>query len=163
MTIRKEPVVVFSERPEDASTQRVLDTLSNTLGKVTSLAVVCLLSEPVGHVVTNAAAGAGTALTVTRTEIDFLDANIDSVRLVVRGLNNTAGSITVQLYNVTQSLIMATAVITGTSEQTADSDWQIFKAAGGDEAVEVRVVGDGVADPTLYNVHLHGRTVKVQP
>jgi hypothetical protein len=160
---RKEPVVVFGERPADAATQRVLDTLGRTIGKLTSLVDVCLLSAPAGHVVTDAASGAGTALTVTRTQLDFADAAIDSVRLVVRGQNSAAGSVVIQVYNVTQSMVMATATITGTSEQIADSGWWVFRPVGGDEVIEVHVQGDDAADPMLFNVHMQGRTVSAQP
>lgn len=159
MSARKEPVVVFGERPGSPELQRILDTLSRVLGKISALVDITLLNIVTGYPVTNAAADPGTAL-ATRTELDFLDAGIDSVRMIVRGQNSTAGSVTVQVYNTTQSLVMASCTLTGVAMQTAKSDWLVFTPVGGDEAVEVRVLGDGAMDPTLFNVHLQGRTVK---
>jgi hypothetical protein len=157
MARRAEPVVVFTE-----PLRRVVDVLSALFAKVESLCVVALLLEAAGHTVTNAATGVGTPLTGTRTEVDLEDAGIDSVRLVVRGKNSTAGSVTVQLYNRTQSAAMATVTLTGTSEQTADSGWQSFTPNGGDEEIEIRVIGDGAMDPVLYAAHFHGRTVQAR-
>lgn len=139
-----------------------MDFLQRLFGKVVSLSVVALLLNEGGHTVTDAASGAGTALTVTRTLVDFADAGVDSVRLLVRGENSAAGDVTVQAYNVTTSLAIATATITDATEQTADSGWTVLTPNGGDEEIEIRVVGDGVFDPVLYAVHLQMRTVQAR-
>jgi hypothetical protein len=94
--------------------------------------------------------------------VDFEDAGIDSVRVVVRGKNNDAASIAVQIYNVTQGTVMAAAAITGTTEQTIDGGWTVFRPAGGNEEIEVRVVGNGIDSPVLYAVHLQGRTTQAR-
>ena len=159
---RKDPVVDFGLRPEPGPLKRVLDILHALFGKVVSLSVVALLLEIGGHTVTNAASGAGTALTKTRTTIDFQDAGVDSVRLVVRGENSASGSVTVQLYNVTTSAAMATATLTNASEQTDEGSWTVFTPNGGDEEIEIRVIGDGAFDPILYAVHLQMRTVQAR-
>lgn len=159
---RAEAVVTFDVRPPPGPLKRVVDILQALLGKVTSLAVITLLASEAGYTVTNAAGGAGTALTVTRTTLDLEDAGVDSVRLVVRGQNSGAGSVTVQAYNVTTSAALASVTVTDALEQTADSGWTVVAPAGGDEQVEIRVIGDGAFDPVLYSAHLHLRTVQAR-
>ncbi len=159
---RKDPVVDFGLRPEPGPLRRVLDILHALFGKVVSLSVVALLLEIGGHTVTNAVSGAGTALTKSRTTIDFQDAGVDSVRLIVRGENSASGSVTVQLYNVTTSAAMCTATLTNASEQTDEGAWTVFTPNGGDEEIEIRVVGDGAFDPIIYGVHLQMRTVQAR-
>jgi hypothetical protein len=139
-----------------------MDLLQRLFGKVVSLSVVTLLLNEGGFTVTNAAASPGTALTKTRTTIDFADAGVDSVRLLVRGENSAVGSVTVQAYNVTTSAAIATATVTDATEQTADSGWTVLTPNGGDEEIEVRVIGDGAFDPILYAVHLQMRTVQAR-
>lgn len=154
---RPQPVASFG-----GPLQRVLDVLHALFGKVVSLSDVALLLDTAGVTVTNAASGSGTALTATRAAIDFADAGVDNVRLVVRGQNSAAGDVTVQAYNVSASAVIASATITGTSEQSAESDWVRLAPAGGDEEVEIRVVGDGAADPVLYSAHLQLRTLQAR-
>lgn len=159
---RKNPVTEFGVRPEGESLRRILDILQILLGKVVSLAAIALLVEIAGHTVTNAATTPGTALTKSRTTVDFGDAGIDSVRILVRGENSAAGSVTVQAFNVTGSAALATATLTNAVEQTADSDWTALPVLDGDQEIEVRVVGDGAFDPILYAVHLQMRTVQAR-
>jgi hypothetical protein len=142
--MRTEPVANFDVGQPPGPLQLVTDLLHSLFGKVSSLAVITLLSEQAGFTVTNAATGAGTALTTTRTTVDFQDAGVDSVRLVVRGENS------------------ATATVTDAIEQTADSGWTVLAPNGGDEEIEIRVVGDGAMDPILYSAHLQMRTVQAR-
>lgn len=160
--MRKDPVISFSQRPDPGPLRSVMDLLQRLFGKVVSLSVVTLLLNEGGFTVTNAAASPGTALTKTRTTIDFADAGVDSVRLLVRGENSAVGSVTVQAYNVTTSAAIATATVTDATEQTADSGWTVLTPNGGDEEIEVRVIGDGAFDPILYAVHLQMRTVQAR-
>jgi hypothetical protein len=161
--MRKEPILSFSERPQTSGPLRkLLEVFERLIGKVTSLTVVALLLNEAGYTATNAPTTPGTALTTTRTSIDFQDIGVDSVRLLVRGANSAAGSVTVQAYNVTTSTAIATATVTDATEQTADSGWTTFTPNGGDEQVEVRVVGDGAFDPVIYAVHLQMRTVQAR-
>lgn len=159
---RKEPVIFFTERPAPGPLRNVMDFLQRLFGKVVSLSVVALLLNEGGFTATNAPTSPGTALTKTRTTIDFQDAGVDSVRLLVRGENSAAGDVTVQAYNTTTSAAIATATITDATEQTADSGWTVFTPNGGDEEIEVRVIGDGAFDPILYAVHLQMRTVQAR-
>ncbi len=160
---RKDPVISISARPPAGSPARqIMDVLHALFGKVVSLGTVALLLEIGGHTVTNAVAGAGTALTKTRTTVYFEDAGVDSVRLLVRAENSASGSVTVQLYDVTASAVIATATVTNASEQTADSGWTVYAPGSGDVEIELRVVGDGVFDPILYGAHMHMRTVQAR-
>ena len=159
---RKEPVVVLTERPDAGPLRRFMDAFQHLFGKVVSLSVVTLLADHAGVTVTNAAADPGTALSKTRTTVDFLDAGVDSVRVIVRGENSAAGSVVVHVYNTTQSASMASATVTNATEQTAESAWTVFTPAGGDEEIEVRVIGDGAFDPILYSVHLQMRTTQAR-
>ena len=68
---RSDPVVEFDVGATPGPLSGLLDILHALFGKVVSLAVVALLLEIGGHTVTNAASGSGTALTKTRTSIDF--------------------------------------------------------------------------------------------
>lgn len=160
--MRTEPVANFDVGQPPGPLQLVTDLLHALFGKVTSLAVLTLLSDHGGVTVTNAATGAGTALTTTRTTVDFQDAGVDSVRLIVRGENSAAGDVAVQAYNVTTSTAIATATVTDATEQTADSGWTVLAPNGGDEEIEIRVVGDGAFDPVLYSAHLQMRTVQAR-
>lgn len=159
---RKHPVTDWGIRPESGPVRRILDILQILFGKVVSLATIALLVEIAGHTVTNAAADPGTALTKSRTTVDFSDAGIDSVRIIVRGENSGVGSVTVQAFNVTGAAAIATATLTNASEQTADSGWTVLPILDGDQEIEVRVVGDGAFDPIIYAVHLQMRTVQAR-
>ena len=155
-------VVTFPARLPPGSARDAFDKGQAIHGKAVSFEQSTFLLAPAGHTVTDAAGGAGTALTVTRTMIDFGDAGVDSVRVVVRGKNSAAGAITVQIYDVTNSAILATATVTGTTEQTAIGAWTRIVPTGSDQELEVRVVGNAADDPILYAVHLQLRTVQTR-
>lgn len=159
---RKEAVLTLSERPEPGPMRRLIDVLERVFAREVSLVDIALLLDYAGFTVSNAASGAGTTLTRSRVAVDFEDAGIDSVRLLVRGENSAVGSVAVQVYNVTQGAVMASAEIVDATEQSAESGWTRFAPAGGDEEVEVRVVGDGAFDPVLYGVRLQGRTTQAR-
>ncbi len=162
---RKDRVADFGQRPPPGPLKGVLDILHALFGKVVSLAIVALLVDATGHTVTNAATGAGTALTKTRTTIDFEDAGVDSVRLVIRAENSALTDLIIQAYNVTTSAAIATATITTTetTEQTVVGAWTELAPNGGDEEVEVRVISvNGSEDPILYAVQLQLRTVQAR-
>lgn len=162
MTARKDPVIDIGERPETGPLRRIMDVLHALFGKVTAVVDVALLLEMAGYTVTNAAAAPGTALTPTRTVIDFGDAGIDSVRLIVRAENSTAGSVTVAVYDVTASATLCSLTVTGTTPTTYTGSWTALTPSGSDSEIEVRVTGNGAMDPILYTVHLQGRTVRAR-
>ncbi len=162
---RKDAVVDLGLRPSDGPLRTVFDILHTLFGKVVSLSVLTLLLESAGHTVTNAATTPGTAITATRTDIDFQDAGIDSVRLVVRAKNSTTTDLIIQAYNTTTSAVVASATIdtTESTEQTVVGSWTVLVPNGGDEDIEVRVISvNGTEDPTLYSVHLQMRTVQAR-
>ena len=162
---RKDAVVDFGLRPEPGILRSMMDILHALFGKVVSLSVVTLLLEVGGHTVTNAAVSPGTAITKTRTSIDFQDAGIDSVRLLIRAENSALTDLVIQAYNTTTSAVIASATIdtTETTEQTVVGAWTVLAPNGGDEEIEVRVISvNGTEDPILYSVHLHMRTVQAR-
>lgn len=161
-TRRAEPIIEIAERPPQGPLRRVIDILRALFGKVVSIVDVCLLLVVAGHTVTDAAGGAGTALPTTRTKIDFADAGIDSVRVVVHGQNSGAGSVTVQVYDVTHSVALAQVMVTGAAAVTVDGDWTRLEAMGDDSVIEVRVIGNGADDPVLYAVHFQARTTQAR-
>lgn len=159
---RTTAIVTFPQRPADKATQNALDLLQRVLGRLVSFADVALLLEAGGYTATNAAAAPGTALTFTRTKIDFGDAGADQLRLVVRGNNSGVGSVTVQLYDVTGARALCSVIVTGATPTTYDGDWTSFKPRGGEQEIELRVIGDGAFDPVLYAVHLQMRTLNAR-
>ncbi len=162
---RKNPVVDFGLRPEPGPLRGLLDMLHALFGKVVSLSVITLLLEVAGHTITNAATTPGTAVTKTRTSIDFQDAGVDSVRLVIRAENSALTDLILQAYNTTTSTVIASATIdtTETTEQTVVGAWTVLTPNGGDEEIEVRAITvNGTEDPILYSVHLQMRTVQAR-
>ncbi len=162
---RKDAVVDLGLRPNEGPLRTMFDTLHALFGKVVSLAVVTFVVESSGHTVANAAVSPGTALTATRTAIDFQDAGVDSVRLVIRAKNSTLADLVIQAYNVTTSTAIATATIdtTETTEQSVEGAWTALTPNGGDEEIEIRVITvNGTDDPILYGVHLQLRTVQAR-
>ncbi len=161
---RKDAVVDFGLRPSEGPLRTVFDILHTLFGKVVSLAVVTFLVESSGHTVANAATDPGTALP-TRTTINFQDAGVDSVRLVIRAKNSALNDLVIQAYNVTTSAAIATATIdtTETTEQSVEGAWTVLTPNGGDEEVEIRVITvNGTDDPILYAVHHQLRTVQAR-
>lgn len=160
--MRDKPVVEFGTRPPPGDVRSAIDRLAGVLGMVTALVDVPLLAEQAGYVVTNAAGGAGTALAFTRALVDFADAGVDQVRVVVRGRNSVAGSVTVLVYDVTNNVELARVTVTGAADVTVAGAWTTLKATGIDHEVEVRVIGNGADDPVLLRVSLQGRTLQAR-
>ncbi len=162
---RSDPVIDLGLRPEAGVLRTVMDTLHALFGKVVSLGVLVLLSETAGHAITNVGTTPGTTVTSTRTLVDFQDAGIDSVRLVVRAKNSVTTNLTIEVFNATTSLVLATALIdtSQSTEQTVVGSWTVLAPNGGDEDIYVRVYsGTAADDPTLYAVHLQMRTVQAR-
>jgi hypothetical protein len=160
---RRGTVVEFAERPEPGPLRKVVDTLRALLGKMVSLTDVCLLAEATPYVVTNAAAGAGTALAFSRVFLDFSDAGVDQVRVVVRGDATAAGPVQVTVYDLTNSKELARVAMAGAGAATVAGAWTTIIPTGLDQQVEIRVIGDGALDPELSRVSLQLRTLRAQP
>lgn len=162
---RIEPVTDFGQRPPPGALRNVLNILHALFGKVVSLGVVTLLAETAGHAITNVGTTPGTTITSTRTLIDFQDAGVDSVRLIVRAKNSVTNDLTIEAFNATTSLVMATVVIDSSqsTEQTVAGAWTVLAPNGGDEDIYVRAYsGTAADDPTFYAVHLQMRTVQAR-
>lgn len=162
MTLRPDPVLNIAERVPEGPMRRVMDSLQRVVGRASALVNVTLLRETAGHTVSNAASGAGTAITATRTMVNLADAGVDNVRVVVRGKNSGAGTVTVQVYDVTNSVALASVDVVDGTEGTFAGDWTSIAPLGTDDEIEVRVIGDDAFDPVLYAVQLQGRTVQAR-
>ena len=163
--MRIESVTDFGQRPPPGPLKGVLDILHAVFGKVVSLSIVALLLDVDGHTVTNALSGGGTQLTTTITAIDFEDAGIDSVRLVIRAENSALTDLKIQAYNLTAGVELAFATVdtSQTTEQTVVGAWTELAPNGGDEQIELRVITiNGTEDPIIYGVHLQMRTVQAR-
>lgn len=159
MSRRAEPVIQIAERPEPGPLRRVIDLLHALFGKVTALVNVALLLDSAGVTTTDAAASPGTSLGFTRTTVDFADAGIDSVRVIVRAVNSAAGSVVYAVHDVTNNVELCRVTVTGTTITTYAGDWTTIRPTGSDQELEVRAIGDGAFDPVAYAIHLQGRTV----
>lgn len=159
---RAEPVAPIGQRPEPGPLRSFLDLWDAVFGKVVSLVDVLLLYDAAGITVTNAAVSPGTALPDTRVVVNFGDAGADQVRLVARAENSGAGSVTLQLYDVTNSRVLCTLTVTGTTATTYAGEYAATKATGGEHELELRVVGDGAFDPILYRVSAQLRTTQAR-
>lgn len=153
---RQQPVVVLTQRFDQADerVRQLADVLTATSGKVTPILDSTLLHSVAGLAVV---AGATVVVEGTHTSFDFLDAHIDTVRLIVRGKTAAAGPITLQLWDVTNSAILATVTVT-TVTGTNVGTWTSVKAVAGERVVALRVVGDTANAQTLYSVHMQAYT-----
>lgn len=159
ITMRTEPVVSFNH-PATGPMRQMVDTLQRVLGKTTSIGEVGFIRDLAGYQIINAAISPGTDIPELRTVINFADAGIDQVRVVVRGKNSAAGSVTVQVYRITGGATIASATVTDGTAVTFQGAWTVLVPTGADEEIGLRVVGDGVFDPTFYRVDLQMRTLR---
>jgi hypothetical protein len=148
---RSQPVVELTQRFDqgDEKVRQLIDVVKATSGKLTPILDVGMLHSNAGLVV---AAGATVTVEGTHTSVDFLDAHIDTVRLIVRGKTAAAGPITLQLYDVTNSVALATVTVT-TVNGTNVGAWTAVGDKAGEREIALRVVGDGANAQTLYSVH----------
>jgi len=160
MTVRTTPVVELLDRVPPGPMRNVIDTLQRTLGKTVSLTTLELVKDLAGYQITDAAVSPGTDIPEARTAINFGDAGVDNVRLVVRGNNSAAGTVTVEVYQVTTDVTIASVEVTDAAQATFQGEWTLFTPDGTDEPVGLRVVGDGAFDPTVYRVELQMRTLR---
>lgn len=155
---RSGPVIEITERFQqgDERTRQLADVMQKTAGKLTPIVDVALLHSNAGLVV---AAGATVTVEGTYTSLDFLDANIDTARLIVRGKTAAAGPITIQLYDVTNSVAIATVTVT-TVNGTNVGTWTDVAAKAGERQLAIRVVGDSANAQTLYDIHAQFLTTR---
>lgn len=134
-------------------------TVQRALGRVTSLLDLGLLSVNAGLVVTGSLVGL--VLPASYVVLDSADAALDQVRLVAHA-SVSAGTHTVQLYDVTAAAVLCQLPISGAAA-TQIGAWTRMVPWATDHVVVLRVVGDGVATQTLYSAHAQFRTVQFQP
>lgn len=162
MTRRKEPIFTTVDRPPPGVVRKLIDTLQAVFSREVAILDVCLLFDNDGITVTDAAASPGDSLVATTVALNLGDAGIDQLRLLVYGNNSAAGSVTVQVYDLTNSAVLATVTVTDATPDLFIGEWTRIVPTQEDQEVEIRVVGDGAFDPLLYSVHLQGRTNQVR-
>lgn len=162
MSPRPSPVYEFTERATDPVTRRIIDMLHALFGKVTSVVDVLLFSEPAAYTVVNAAATPGTSLGFSHVAVDFADAFIDQVRVVVTGANSGAGSVIVTVHDVTNNVELCRVTVTGAVSATWIGAWTTITPTGSDQEIELRCIGNGADDPFFYNAHCQGRTLQAR-
>jgi hypothetical protein len=161
MTTRRTAPVVDLARPGIAPQLRgLIDSLHETIGKVTSLADVVLLVDPAGFPVTDAAASPGTAIGPSRAHVNFADAGADQCRLVVRGHAGATGSVVVLAVDETATVELCRVTLTNGTVQTATGDWTNITPTGSEQEVGLRVFGNGVLDPVIFRASLQLRTLR---
>lgn len=146
------PVILDPKVPQFAE---LVEILRRFFGKVVSLGESTLLSSHAGVALT-AASSPGTALIESKTSIDLADAGIDQARLVGYG-SSTVASQVLRLNDTTGSRTIC-SVTMPTSAGRFIGDWTSIPLSPGDRAIEVAVVGNGVATQTLYRVAVQWRT-----
>lgn len=140
---------------KDARTRDLADLVRASSGKLTPLLDVVLLHDVAGHTVP---AGATVEVEGTHVPLELADATVDSVRLLARGIANTA-AVVIQAYDRTNSVVLATVTL-GTALSTVTGSWTKVAPKGGDREIVLRVVGDSANSQVLRNVRLQGRTVQ---
>lgn len=160
MTARTQSVIDIAERVPPGPLRNVMDSLQRVMGKTVSFSTVEMVKDLAGYQITNAAAAPGTDIPEARTVLNFGDAGIDHVRVVVRGNNSAAGSVTVEVYRITGSATIASVTVTDGTLATFQGEWTVLTPTGEDEEIGLRVVGDGAFDPTLYRVDFQMRTLR---
>jgi hypothetical protein len=149
--LRQQPVVELTQRFEqgDEKLRQVSDAVQATSGKLTPILDVTLQHSTAGLTVV---AGGTVTVEGTYSSLDFLDAHIDTARIIVRGKTAAAGPITIQLYDVTNSVVLATVTVT-TSLATQVGLWTSVTNISGERVIAIRVVGDSANAQTLHACH----------
>lgn len=148
--------VIALSAPVDEALRPVLEELREAVGLASSLAVVTLLSANAG-VATVGAAG-GTTIPGSRTALDFEDARIDELRLVVYG--NTTAAATARVVDLTSgTTALCTVTLPVGASAHANGAWTVVDSlGGGTRNLGLQVLGNGAATQTIYHAALHIRT-----
>lgn len=136
----------------------ILEELRESVGLVTSLACETLVSEEAGVAKTGSASG--TSLDCSRTAVNFEDARIDDIRLVVWGKTTVAGH-TARLIDVTGggTTELARVTLPTTTSGYAEGSWTLIDAIGaGSRQLVLQVWGNASATQTIYHASLQMRT-----
>lgn len=137
----------------DEPLREALEILRAAEGHLHPLLDLTLFWSPTGYAIT-AASGAGTQLNGCAVA-DTAEISATQVRLIVTG----SGTGTAQLYDVTNSVALASVALNGT---TAIASWTSFTQLAGDRVLVLRIIGDGAAGQTIYSAHAQFRTTRFQ-
>ena len=151
-------VIALSAASADPALRAILEELRESVGLASSLVNVALVSEEAG--IAKVGAVAGTAIEASRAQVDFEDARIDEVRVVVNGKTTVAGH-TVRVVDVTGggSTVLCSATLPTTTQGYAAGAWTLIDRIGtGTRQVVLQAVGNAAATQTVYHAALQGRT-----
>lgn len=151
-------IVDLSAPVADPSLRAVLEELRQSVGLVSSLASVTLVSAESG--VAKTGATTGTVIDCSRTCVNFEDARVDDVRLVVWGKTTTAGH-TARVIDVTSggTTELARVTLPTTTSDYAEGSWTLIDRIGaGSRRLVLQVWGNASATQTIYHAALQMRT-----
>jgi len=155
-------VIQFSAKPADTHAAVLQDELQRVVGRIVAHATIPLHQNYAGTTITLGGAGTATAAAMA-SAVDFADAGMDLVRAVVYG-TPPAGKVTVNVRNLTTGKIVATAALPGgAAAGVFTGPWMHLTPAGGDEHLQVELVGTAGHQPVLNTVHLQGATANAKP
>ena len=151
-------VVALSAPTADPAMRAILEELRDAVGLASSLVSVTLVSEETG--IAKTGGSGGTSIEASRAQLDFEDARVDEVRVVVNGKTTTAGH-TVRVVDVTGggSTVLCTVTLPTTTQGYAAGAWTLIDRIGsGTRSLVLQAVGNGSATQTVYYAALQGRT-----
>jgi len=154
-------VLSLAAATADPALRAILEELRESVGLASSLVDVCLVATEAG--VGKVGAASGTVLDCSRCQVDFEDARIDQVRLVVWG-NTTVATHTARVVDVTGggSTVLCTVTLPTTTSAYAAGSWTLIDRIGaGTRSLVLQVVGNAAATQTIFHAALQGRTLRL--
>lgn len=154
-------VVSLAAQTATPELRAILEELRESVGLASSLVVVTLVAEEAG--IAKVGAVAGTNIGASRAQLDFEDARLDEVRVVVNGKTTVAGH-TVRVVDVTGggSTVLCSATLPTTTQGYAAGAWTIVDRLGsGTRQLVLQAVGNAAATQTVYHAALHARTRRI--
>lgn len=150
-------VVALAAGLRDPALEAIMDELRESVGLASSLVVATLVCAESG--VAKTGATTGTNLDASRASVNFEDARIDEIRLVVWGRSTTTGH-SARVVDVTGggSVVLCTVTLPSTNGYAAGAWTLIDQIGGGTRSVVLQVVGNASATQTLYHAALQMRT-----
>jgi len=155
-------IIQFGVSPTDPHLAGLKDELQRALGRVTNHATVPLHQNYAGTTI--ALSGGAATCAAMGAVVDHADAGGNLCRCVVYGTPPAAHDATVQVYNVTTGQVMASVTMpAGAPAGSFAGSWTGFTPAGGDENLQVRIVGTGSDNVVLNSVHHQFATANLKP
>jgi len=156
-------VITFQSNPTDPQVQVLKDELQRTVGRISSLVDICLFFSVTG-LVGNTVASAATIAPPTQLKVDFADAGLDFVRILVVA-TGTGNNPSANIYNVTTGQVICSVPVGGSAEALTTGQWVSYTPHGGDETIGFSFTNGsaGSESVTLWSVHLQAATLNAKP